>query len=161
MGAFAVVRMPVDLTRRSAAGSVAQDVVETFPGTRNVTLDSGAGTVSFEMQFPGNLSGLIARLKSSLIPVGERADVSLPVHNLVPEILAGDGEKLIRRLEEGPEVWDVAFEPGRYVLEARINGDCVEASIVPSSNSMHELYDALLTLGIVASDGASQPSRGL
>ena len=154
MGAFAIVHLPLDLSRRSAGASVALDVVETFPGTRNATLNAGSGTVSFEMQFPGNLSALVARLQSSLIPVGARADVSVPVLNLVPDIIGSDPALLQRRLEDGPEVWDVQFEPSAYVSAPRLNGDRIEASIVPSSSSMHELYDALLTLGLVAHEAA-------
>lgn len=160
MGAFAVVNLPLDLSRRSAAANVAFDLVDTFPGTRNVALDAGAGTVSFEMQFPGNLSGLIARLRTSLIPVGERAEVSVPVVNLAPEIVGTDPGAFARRLEEGPEVWDAQFERGSYVAAPRLNGDRVEATIVAGSSAMHELYDALLTLGLVAHD-AALPALGV
>lgn len=160
MGAFAAVRMPLDLSKRSAASSIALDIVETFPGTRNVSLDSGSGTVSFEIQFPGNLSELVSRLRARSIPIGERAQVSVPVRNLAPEILGADPDLLRRRLEEGPEVWDVQFERGQYVFDGRASGDRIEASIVPSSSSMHELYDSLLTLGIVAQEAAGPP-RGV
>lgn len=153
MGAFAHVTMPLDLSRRSAAAIVAAGLVETFPGTRNVALDAGAQTVSFEMQFPGNLSDLISRLQSNSIPIGARAEVSIPVRNLAPEIGGADPQTFAHRLAEGPEVWDAQFDRGRYVFAAQLNGDRVEASIAPSSTSMHELYDALLTLGFVAFDG--------
>lgn len=153
MGAFAVVNLPLDLSRRSASAAVAVDLVESFPGTRNVALDAATARVSFEMQFPGNLSGLIARLRSSLIPSGDRADVSVPVTSLVADTV--DPALVEQRLTEGPEVWDAQFDRGHYVSTPRLVGDRVEASIVPSSASMHELYDALLTLGLVAHDGAS------
>jgi anti-sigma factor RsiW len=156
MGAFAVVTMPVDLSRGGAAAA-AQDIVETFPGTRNVALDAGAGTVRFEMIFPGNLSALITRLRSNSVPVGQSASVSLPVKNLAPEILAADPDRLKRNLSEGPPIWDVEFARGEYVLEAHMTGDRVEASIVPSSKSLHELYDALLNLGIVVESDESRP----
>jgi hypothetical protein len=158
MGSFALVSMQVDLTRRGAAAKIVQEVVEDFPGTRNVTLDSAAGAVSFEIQFPGNLTALTERLRINLIPVGERASVSLPIRALVPELL-DDAEHVRRTLVEGPEIWDVEFLRGHYVYDASMQGDAVVASIVPSSQSMHQLYDALLKLGVVA-DGEAVPARG-
>ena len=157
MAAFAVVTMPLDLSRRSAAASIALDLVETFPGTRNVRFDPSAAAVTFELQFPGNLSELVARLRANSILAGERAGVAVPVLNLAPEILAGDPDLAARRLNEGPEVWDAQFDRAAYVDAAHVNGDVVEASIVPCTSAMHELYDALLTLGLVA-HGAAEPA---
>lgn len=156
MGAFAVVSLPLDLSRGSGASIVATAIVETFPGTRAVTLDA-AGTVSFELQFPGNLSELVNRLSANGIAVGERGTVSVPVANLAPSILGDDPGLFARRMDEGPEVWDAQFARGRYISDTRLNGDRVEATIVPGSAAMHELYDALLTLGLVV-HGAAEPS---
>jgi hypothetical protein len=147
LGAFALVNMQVDLSRCNGAANVAQEVVETFAGTRNAAVDAGAQSVSFEIQFPGNLSALVARLRSNSIPVGDHADVTLPIRRLVPT--SGDEEFVRRTLAEGPEIWDVQFERGHYVSDARLDGDRVIASVVPSTNSMHQLYDSLLKLGIV------------
>jgi len=156
MGSFALVSMPLDLSAHDAART-AREIVEEFPGTQHVVLDAAAGSVTFEIQFPGNLSALVARLKASEIPVGESAHVKLPVVSLAPKTLE-DADYVRRTLEEGPEIWDVSFLRGRYVLDAHLDGDSVEASILPSSNSMHQLYDALLKLGIVA-DGHAEPAR--
>jgi hypothetical protein len=154
LGAFAILKIPLDLSRRSAAAGVAAGVIGTYPGTRNVELDSATGVVSFEMAFPGNLSGLVRALDSSKVPVGDHVDVTIPVRNIAPEILRQEADVVQERLLEGPEVLDPEFRRGRYVLDARVNGDIVEASVVPSSKSMHELYDSLLTLGLVANDEA-------
>jgi hypothetical protein len=152
MAAFATLKIRVDLTRCHDAAAVALTVVENYPGTRNAVVDVAAGTVSFDLIFPGNVSGLVRRLTNSLVPVGERADVTLAVRSLAPELIAGGAGFVAERLREGAEVWDVAFERGHWVLDARLNGGVVEASIVPTSNAMHQIYDALLTLGLVAKD---------
>ncbi len=153
MGAFAAITIPLDLTRRGGAEVIALDIVETFPGTRNVSLDRAAGTIRFELHFPGNLGALARRLRSAKVPVGERAEVSVPIERLAPELLAGGPDHAAERMLEGTEVWDVQFERGRYIDRARINGDRVEATIQPNSMAMHQMYDTMLSLGLVASDG--------
>jgi hypothetical protein len=150
MAAFAHLKIPVDLTRGDGAAATALTVVANYPGTRNASVDAASSSVSFELIFPGNVSGLVRRLSDNGIPVGERATVSLPVRSLAPELVAGGGTVVSERLLHGAEVWDVAFDRGRFVHEARVNGDTIEASIEPSSNAMHQIYDALLTLGLVA-----------
>jgi hypothetical protein len=160
MGAFATVTMPVDLTHRHNAAEAAQAIVAGFPGTRNVALDETAGALVFDLHFPGNLSGLVRRLLDGLIPVGAQATVSLPVRSLVPELVAGDPAAVGARVVEGAEVWDVAFARGHYVEAARLDAGRVVATIVPESNAMHQIYDSLLTLGLVASDLQLAAARG-
>jgi hypothetical protein len=160
MGAFATLTMPVDLTRRSNAADVVRTIVSTYPGTRSVALDEVAGSVTFELHFPGNVSGLVRRLAAGLIPVGARAKVSLPVESLVPELIAGGPGTIEARVVEGAEVWDVAFARGHYVDSATLTGDRLEATIVPHSNAMHQIYDALLSLGLVANDQVLAAARG-
>ena len=150
MAAFASLKIPVDLTRRDGAAGVALSVVENYPGTRHAAVDEASSSVSFELIFPGNVSGLVRRLGDNQVPAGERADVKLPVRSLAPDLIAGGGTVVSERLRHGAEVWDVSFDRGKWVLDARMNGETIEASIVPSSNAMHQIYDALLTLGLVA-----------
>jgi hypothetical protein len=163
MGSFALVSVPVDLTRRSAAAAVALDVVTTFPGTRDASVDAATSVLQFELQFPGNFTGLVARLNECLIPVGELASVSLPVRRTQSSSAgeeAGGAEFERRVLEDGPEIWDVQFRRGNYVKSARIDGDSrLEASVVPDSKSMHQLYDALLRLRYLADDEPAVGSR--
>jgi hypothetical protein len=161
MGAFATLTLPVDLTRRHNAAEAACSIVETFPGTRNVVLDETAGTLTFDLHFPGNLSGLVRRLLDGLIPSGEHATVSLPVESLVPELIAGGPAVVEARVVEGAEVWDVAFARGHWVRAAKLDGDRLEADIVAHSNAMHQIYDAMLTLGLVANTPALAAARGL
>ena len=144
--------MPLDLTKARDAAAIAHTLVDRFPGTRNTTLDESGAVVTFDLHFPGNLSGLVKQLASNMIPVGERATVSVPVRSLAPELLAGGPGSVAERLEHGTEVWDVAFDRGHYVLDAQLDGDHVDATIVPSTLAMHQIYDALLSLGLVASD---------
>jgi hypothetical protein len=158
MGAFATVKMPVDLSRRHNATEAVVSIVATFPGTRGVVLDAGAGTIAFDLHFPGNLSGLVRRLHDGLIPVGERAEVSLPVQALADPPSAG---AVAERVLEGAEVWDVAFARGHYVDSAALEGGCLMAAIVPHSNAMHQIYDALLSLGLVAAAPPFAAARGL
>lgn len=153
MGSFALVSIPVDLSRRKAAAEVALDVVATFPGTRNATIDD-AGVLSFEMQFPGNLSALVVRLQSCLVPVGSQATLSMPVRRIGPACDA-DSAYQSSVLEAGPEISDVQFPRGEYVLSATIKNDALEAAIVPSTRSMHHLYDALLRLRLLADSASS------
>jgi hypothetical protein len=143
--------MPVDLTVRRGAAAIAYTLVDGFPGTRNTVLDDAASLVRFELHFPGNLSGLVRKLADNMIPVGERAKVSLPVLSLAPELIASGPGPVGTRLEEGTEVWDVAFDRGHYVYEAEMAGDHIEATIAPSTLAMHQIYDGLLSLGLVAS----------
>jgi hypothetical protein len=161
MGAFAKVIMPVDLTRRHNAAEAALSIVSTFPGTRNAALDEGSGTMTFDLHFPGNMTRLVRRLHDGLIPVGDRAAVSLPIESLVPELIAGGPDAVAARVVEGAEVWDVAFARGHWVESARLEGDRLEAAIVPHSNAMHQIYDALLTLGLVANNLPVATERGL
>jgi type III secretion system FlhB-like substrate exporter len=161
MGAFATVTMPVDLTHRHNAAEAAHTIVSAFPGTRGVSLDETAGTLTFELHFPGNMSGLVRRLHDGLIPVGAAATVSLPVQSLVPELIAGGPAEIAARIVEGAEVWDVAFARGHYVETARLDAGRVVATIVPHSNAMHQIYDSLLTLGLVANDPQLAAARGL
>jgi hypothetical protein len=144
--------MPLDLTRRHDASSVAVDVIAGFPGTGNVTLDAPASTVTFGLHFPGNLSSLVRTLNGQGILVGEAVQVSVPVESLVPELIA-DGPALVaERVVHGTHVWDVAFARGAYVSAAGLENGRVTATIVPSSNAMHQIYDALLSLGVVVND---------
>jgi hypothetical protein len=152
MGAFATVTLPVDLAHRHNAAEAALSIVAAFPGTRNAALHEAAGTVVFDLHFPGNLTRLVRRLHDGLIPVGERATVSLPIESLVPELIAGGPHTVAERVVEGAEVWDVAFARGHWVESARLEGARLEAAIVPHSNAMHQIYDALLTLGLVANN---------
>ena len=161
MGAFATVKMPVDLTRRHNAAEAALSIVATFPGTRNVALDEAAGTVTFDLHFPGNMNRLVRRLHDGLVPVGERAAVSLPIESLVTEPIAGGPAAVAARVVEGAEVWDVAFARGHWVESARLDGDRLEAAIVPHSNAMHQIYDALLNLGLVVNDLPVAGARGV
>ncbi len=158
MGTFAVITMPVDLTKRRGAAAIAYTLVDRFPGTRQTALDEAASLVQFELHFPGNLSGLVRQLANNMIAVGERATVSLPVQSLAPELLSGGPGAVGERIEEGTEVWDVAFDRGHYVFEAALDGDHVDATIVPSTLAMHQIYDALLSLGLVASDPVAVPA---
>jgi hypothetical protein len=144
--------MPVDLTKRRGAAAIAYTLVDQFPGTRNTALDDAASLVRFELHFPGNLSGLVRKLADNAIAVGESATVTLPVQSLAPELIAAGAGVVGERLEEGTEVWDVAFDRGHYVLDASMAGDHIEATIVPSTLAMHQIYDGLLSLGLVASD---------
>jgi len=150
VGTFATVTMPVDLTRCRGAAAIAYEVVETYPGTRAVQLDEQTATIVFELHFPGNLSGLVKRLRNNLIPVGDRAQISLPVRSLAPALIEGGPGVVAERLESGTEVWDVQFERGKYVFDARVEGDRIAAAIVPSTSAMHQNYDALLSLALVA-----------
>jgi len=150
MGAYATITMPVDFSQRSTTAIVARRVVEEFPGTRNVQLDGASGTLAFELQFPGNLSALTARLRSALVAVGEHVNVCVPFRSCAAEPL--DPETVAHRLTEGPEVWDVQFPRGRFVVDARVSGQRLTASVIPSTSSMHELYDALLSLGAIVDE---------
>jgi len=152
MNGFASVKIGLDLSRRRGAAFTAVRTVEEFAGTRNVALDTAAGTISFEILFPGNLTGIVKRLESNLIPVAQRADVSFAVGRRFGGGDPVDPAELIHRLEEGNEVWDVQFARGRYVFDARVDAGRVQASIVPSTSSMHEIYDALLSLDVIALD---------
>jgi len=152
MGAFALVSMPLVLSTRPGKSAVAMDVVAAFPGTRKVELSPSGEAVIFELHFPGNLSGLVRRLRDNAILVGERAQVSIPVKSLVPELIASETDTA-ERLNEGAEVWDAQFTRGHYVSGARLWEGRVEASIVTSTEAMHHVYDSMMTLGLVASDG--------
>ena len=159
MGAFATVQLPVDLTRCHDAAGVVSAIVTGFPGTRSVTLDAVASTVTFELHFPGNLSALIARLRENIIPVGAEATVTVPVESLVPALIS-DTNAVGTRVVEGAHVWDVAFARGPHVTAARMEGGSVIATIVPGSDAMHQIYDALLSLGIVVNDLELAAARG-
>lgn len=158
MSAFAAVKLTVDLGRRRGAAFHAHGIVERFAGTRNVSVDSASGELGFELIFPGNLSALVQQLDGDLIPVAGRADVSFPVRSFTGAPLADGPAEVDQRLVEGAPVWDAQFARGRYVLSARLNERRVEAAIVPGTKAMHELYDALLSLGLMAAD---QPPGGV
>jgi hypothetical protein len=160
MGAFASLTIPVDLTRCHDAATVALGVVDGFPGTRNAALDAAASTVAFELHFPGNLSALVRRLRDNLIPVGDAAHVSVPVESLAPELIAAGPEIVAERVVEGAHVWDVAFARGKWISAAHFDGKSVVATIVPSSNAMHQIYDALLSLSVVVNDLELAAARG-
>jgi hypothetical protein len=160
MGAFATVTLPVDLTRCHDAAGVVQSVVEKFGGTRRVDVDAAASTVTFELHFPGNFSALVRKLRDHLIPAGEHAKVSVPIESLVPELIEGGPAKIEERLVEGAHVWDVAFERGAWVSDASVTSDRVVATIVSSTNGMHQIYDALLSLGVVVNDLELAAARG-
>jgi hypothetical protein len=148
------------LTRCHDAANVAQIAVANYPGTRGAAVDAAASTVTFDLHFPGNLSGLVRKLADNLIPVGETAEVSVPVESLVPELVTGGPDVVAERLLEGAHVWDVAFARGAWVRAARVEGGRVLATIVPQSNAMHQIYDALLSLGVVVNDLDLAAARG-
>jgi hypothetical protein len=155
MGAFVEVTLPVNPSQPGEAGAAALGIVEGFPGTRGAQLDGASGAVRFQFQFPGNLSGLVDRLRSNRIGVGDRANVSLRVRTIAHAAEAPPSGEIVDRLTQGAEVWDVQFDRGRYVSEAEISGDRIDATIVPSTLSMHQIFDALLSLGLVVQTNAS------
>ena len=160
MGAFATLKLPVDLTQCHDAARVALTVVDLYPGTRNTTLDPATSTVTFELHFPGNLTGLVRRLQSNTIPVGETAEVSMPIERLVPD-RADAPDAVAHRVLEGGEVWDVAFARGKYVHAAHLVGDRLEATIVPHTNALHQIYDSLLSLALVVNDSTLEFAGGV
>jgi hypothetical protein len=161
MSAFAGVKIQVDLTRRGGAAFAVQETAENFAGTRNVVVDASAGELRFDLQFPGNLSALVRQLQAASVPVGPQAEVSVPIRSLV-DAEASDAAAVAAHVAGGVEVWDPQFPRGDYVFAARVAGDHLEASVEPSTSGMHAIYDALLTLGLVAQDEPSLPSlRGL
>jgi hypothetical protein len=160
MGAFATVTLPVDLTRCHDAAGVALSVVGKFGGTRQVEVDAAASKVVFELHFPGNLSALVRKLRDNLIPVGDHAQVSVPIQVLVPELIAGGPSVIAERLVSGAHVWDVAFERGAWVSDATVASDRISATIVAGSNGMHQIYDSLLSLGVVVNDLELAAARG-
>jgi hypothetical protein len=81
----------------------------------------------------------------------------VPIESLAPELTAGGPAVIADRLLEGAHVWDVAFPRGSHVTAARVEGDTVVATIVPDSNGMHQIYDALLSLGVVVNDQVFAP----
>jgi hypothetical protein len=160
MGAFASVTLPLAAGLVKGAAEIAQDVVACFPGTRNVVLDAAGTTLTFDLHFPGNLSALVTRLANSRIGVGARATVSVPTMSLAPELLTSP-EHVTERLNEGAEVWDPEFPRGSYVSDAKLVDGRVHASIVPSTEGMHQLYDSMFVLGLTAGDGELQPADGI
>jgi hypothetical protein len=157
MGAYATVTLPLVSALPKGLDLIAQDVVATFPGTRSVAIDAAGTTLTFELHFPGNLSALVMRLANSRIGVGARATVSVPAHNLAPELIAAAAD-VTERLNEGSEVWDPQFTRAAYVTDASFVDGRVHASIVPKTEAMHQLYDSMFVLGLTASDGALEPS---
>ncbi len=147
MGTFASVTLPY--SARAGSGSIVSGVVAGYPGTRTVTLAPTGDSVTFELHFPGNLDGLVARLATFRIAVGALATISIPVEVLAPEHLT-DPSEVAERLNNGPAVWDPEFTPGSYVTSARFTGTAVEASILPCTNAVHELYDSMMHLGLTA-----------
>jgi hypothetical protein len=145
--------MQVDLSRRSSAIEVARDVLETFPGSRNASIDA-SGRASLEVQFPGNVSALAARLNSLLVPLVGHITVRVPIVNVAATRV--DDETIRRDVIHGPEIWDVQFVRKPYVDDARVEGDYVEATMVPTTNAVHHVYDALLRIGILAAEKAPQ-----
>jgi len=151
MGGFAAVIMPLAPGNWTGAAALAHDIVASYPGTRNTALDAASGVLTFELHFPGNLSGIVRRLADRRIAIADTVQVSIAVASLVPEPVASPGAS-DERLLHGAEVWDPEFARGAYVKSAHVAGGRVEATIEPSSEAMHQLYDSMLTLAIVASD---------
>jgi hypothetical protein len=157
MGTFAAVIMQLGQLRPGAS-QIAKDIVATFPGTRNTELDEAKGLVTFELHFPGNLSGLVRRLADRKISVADSVTVSVPVESLAPDLISS-AAAADERLLEGSEVWDPEFTRGTYVKSARLAAGRVEATIVPSTEAMHQIYDGMLALALVGSH-AGQPAAG-
>ncbi len=151
MGVFAAVSLPLAPVPRAGAYDIARDIVASYPGTRNVALDDATGVVTFELHFPGNLSGLVERLSNRYIAVGERAGISVPVTSLAPERVLSEAAAA-QRVVDGPDVWDAQFPRGSYVLSARLSPGRIEASIEPRTEAMHQIYDSLLSLGLVGQE---------
>jgi hypothetical protein len=160
MGSFAAVIMQLEPPLKAGAAPIAQDIVASFPGTRNTVLDEAKSVVTFELHFPGNLSGLVRRLADRKIGVADSVTVSVPVASLVPELVASQAAA-DERLLEGSEVWDPEFTRGSYVLAARLAQGRVEATIVPSTEAMHQIYDGMLALALVGSDTATPVAEAL
>jgi hypothetical protein len=143
---FATVSFAVDLGRRPAPQVAVDEVVSTFPGTRNVSFDGTA--VHFDIVFPGNLTALAGRLRSANVPIVGDAQVRIPIERIAPERAARTNTA--ERMIEGPEIWDVEFPRGHYVKSAHMEGDVACATIEPSNYGMHQLYDSLLNAGMMA-----------
>jgi len=154
MSVFAALKIPVDLTRRRGAALKALEILQSFPGARNLAVDGAAQTLSLELHFPGNLTALVDDLLGSLIPVGAKVEVTVPL--ATPP---ADAAALEERLLEGNEVWDVAFPRDRYVYEAHVSPSGVTATIVPSTGAMHEIYDVLLGFNLLSHGGSIVPAK--
>ena len=149
---FARITLHVDLSRRPEAALVAEEIVSTFAGTRNTSI--AGDVVTCELQFPGNLSALAARLQSNNVPIQGSVAVRIPIRRAVPA-KADDAEALRMTLIEGPEIWDPEFHIGNYVVDAGVEAEAVTATVHPTTHAMHQLYDALLHKGIFSDDRAT------
>ena len=138
MAASASLTIPVTVATPTQAYDL-QRILDSTPGAENIAIDSAAGTVVFDYQFPGNIDATMRRLAKGGLSGGDAIKVSVPVKNLAGKVV--DPHALIEALNASPAVRNAAYD-----------GNSVSATIVGATNAMRYIYEEILIAGLTAID---------
>ncbi len=156
MGAWITISMSVDLTSRPGSARELAELVESTAGTVDVVANATTNTLSFRMQYPGNLTAIMKRMAAIGLTLPATADIILPVRSLaIPELrtdaahvaaILNGGPTTIPRMDTGPLV------NGEGIMDARFVDGNLHATIVPTSMTLQTIWDVLCENGLTAQD---------
>jgi hypothetical protein len=140
MGAFAALRIPLNLSR-PGAGTLALAAAQSTAGSTAVAVDVAHNELTMKLQLPGNIKSLMTRLKAAGFAIPPRIAVSVPVRSLgLPE--------------NKPDIPHLIAEinASGHVSDAQLVGDQLTALTGPSSKGLYSIYWSLIHAGLIAQD---------
>ncbi len=156
MGAWISISMSIDLTSRPGSAARLAELIESTAGTVDVMANATTNTLTFRMQYPGNLTAIMHRIKAIGLVMPQSADVVLPVRSLaIPELksdaitvaaILNGPPTAIPRMDTGPLV------SGEGISNARFVDGNLHATIVPTSMTLQTIWDVLLENGLTVQD---------
>lgn len=156
MGAWITIGMSVDLSARPGTAGKLAELVDATAGTADVVADATQNTLTFRMQYPGNLSAIVKRMRQMELVVPSTVEIALPVRSLAIPGKVTVAEDVLHELNEPPSLIprtdSTPLTTGEGIMDARFENGNLHASIVPTSASIRLIWDVLLEHGLMAQD---------
>lgn len=150
MGAFATLRIP--LAPLGPADAVrACDAAYRSAGTWNPSWDAAGSALSVQMQFPGNITAMAAKIAAAGFDLPALIEITVPLRSIADPDEPSDGVRFLELLASDARI-----------VAPRLTADGVTAQIAPDTYAAHAIFDHCLEVGLMPQDVPTLPSlRGL
>jgi hypothetical protein len=138
MSAAASLTIPASIVTTVQAYD-AQQVLTSAPGTSNISVDAGAGKLSFKFEFPGNIDRIMEKLRARHVTNAQTLAVSIPVENLTGRTI--EAAEFVAHISHSPVVHTAAYD-----------GKTLTATIAAQTNAMRYLYEEIIIWGLMPLD---------
>ncbi len=138
MSASASLILP--LTFGSAVGPAqTQRILDATAGASAITVNAADGVATLGYEFPGNIDGLVRRLRAAGVKAGPTVAISVPVKNLSGREI--NLAELLADLNDSPAVSGAAFD-----------GKAVTATVACATNAFRYVYEEIIGNGLMPLD---------